>query len=417
MRLQKIFSLFTLVSLSIMGNSQAFMKIETKQIFLPQTETIQNTSYVDMSGMFAQFEAMGMSIDELPPEQKKQLEASFDGVCDQMKTQMEQTQNLSQAELKGLDKETRELLVSMQDSFECKKIGFGKFEIKTTLPLEQEAYKIENNLFIMQANDSTITLEIKQQLDMLMNQQLQDTKVNPEQIEQMKSMGMEVKMVMVFPGKVTESNIGNIDDNTVTIDMWEEIIAAMEAGTISDFIEKLMNMKIVSEIDGDKNSAPELNEETLTFLLETDLEFENEMTDKDFLLEMLMEDESLIDELSDEELLDLLMTEEIDAEPVVVETSTIIKPIIVPINSIQQNTAEPKIMIPAATKNMDKQALEEEVINTIFSSEVFVAPTKSKKKTYSPSRMFQNIKMANSARQAKSNGASRYANFFRNAAK
>jgi hypothetical protein len=417
MRLQKIFSLFTLVSLSIMGNSQAFMKIETKQIFLPQTETIQNTSYVDMSGMFAQFEAMGMSIDELPPEQKKQLEASFDGVCDQMKTQMEQTQNLSQAELKGLDKETRELLVSMQDSFECKKIGFGKFEIKTTLPLEQEAYKIENNLFIMQANDSTITLEIKQQLDMLMNQQLQDTKVNPEQIEQMKSMGMEVKMVMVFPGKVTESNIGNIDDNTVTIDMWEEIIAAMEAGTISDFIEKLMNMKIVSEIDGDKNSAPELNEETLTFLLETDLEFENEMTDKDFLLEMLMEDESLIDELSDEELLDLLMTEEIDAEPVVVETSTIIKPIIVPINSIQQNTAEPKIMIPAATKNMDKQALEEEVINTIFSSEVFVTPTKSKKKTYSPSRMFQNIKMANSARQAKSNGASRYANFFRNAAK
>jgi hypothetical protein len=417
MRLQKIFSLFTLVSLSIMGNSQAFMKIETKQIFLPQTETIQNTSYVDMSGMFAQFEAMGMSIDELPPEQKKQLEASFDGVCDQMKTQMEQTQNLSQAELKGLDKETRELLVSMQDSFECKKIGFGKFEIKTTLPLEQEAYKIENNLFIMQANDSTITPEIKQQLDMLMNQQLQDTKVNPEQIEQMKSMGMEVKMVMVFPGKVTESNIGNIDDNTVTIDMWEEIIAAMEAGTISDFIEKLMNMKIVSEIDGDKNSAPELNEETLTFLLETDLEFENEMTDKDFLLEMLMEDESLIDELSDEELLDLLMTEEIDAEPVVVETSTIIKPIIVPINSIQQNTAEPKIMIPAATKNMDKQALEEEVINTIFSSEVFVTPTKSKKKTYSPSRMFQNIKMANSARQAKSNGASRYANFFRNAAK
>jgi hypothetical protein len=417
MRLQKIFSLFTLVSLSIMGNSQAFMKIETKQIFLPQTETIQNTSYVDMSGMFAQFEAMGMSIDELPPEQKKQLEASFDGVCDQMKTQMEQTQNLSQAELKGLDKETRELLVSMQDSFECKKIGFGKFEIKTTLPLEQEAYKIENNLFIMQANDSTITLEIKQQLDMLMNQQLQDTKVNPEQIEQMKSMGMEVKMVMVFPGKVTESNIGNIDDNTVTIDMWEEIIAAMEAGTISDFIEKLMNMKIVSEIDGDKNSAPELNEETLTFLLETDLEFEDEMTDKDFLLEMLMEDESLIDELSDEELLDLLMTEEIDAEPVVVETSTIIKPIIVPINSIQQNTAEPKIMIPAATKNMDKQALEEEVINTIFSSEVFVTPTKSKKKTYSPSRMFQNIKMANSARQAKSNGASRYANFFRNAAK
>lgn len=500
---QKLFSLVAVASISLMGVSHGFMKIETEQIFSPQDQTIQTISYMDMSEMFDQFEAMGVSLDDLSKAEQAQLESSFDGMCDQMEAQIMQTTTL-QPEITSLSKDTRTAIKAMQSSFSCKKIGFGKFEIGTTVPLKDDAYKIENEKFIMEANDSTMTPEMKQQLEMLMNQQIQADTMTAEQIEKMKDLGLSIKINMVFPGKVIEANVGEVNGNTVTIDMWKEIIAMMEQGSGTDFVEKFMNMRIVSEIDEplvaeeiiQEDAVLDLNPTMVTatesaaeILLEDEIEalmidfsddfseeellamLESELVSdlpkfttskEDSLLEMLTADESLMEELTDEEflefeeffeldmndeellfeklLLDESLMEKVSDEelesmlavglnpkpntsfyiPIQAENNTNTPSKTTNLITVQPVRSEPKTIAPLVVRSMDKQTIEEEIINNIFAPEVFEenANSVTKKTSYSPDRVFNNIKAANAARQAKKgNSTNRYTDFFRSAAK
>jgi hypothetical protein len=241
--LKKFSSFVLIVSLSFVSLSHGFMKMEVKQIIAPDG-SLQNINLMDMSGMFAQFEALGISIKDLPPEQKQQIEASFDGVCDQALAQIKTSitpENISPEQLATAK--------AMQASFECKKVSFGKFEIKMNTQMNADQYSIEGNQFILASNNIAMTPEIREQIDMMMNQKMKDQEVSPEQITQIKALGMEVTMVFVLPGKIIESNIGDIDGDTVTIDLFGEMITMVEAGNSKEFIEKLMNMRIVAEMD------------------------------------------------------------------------------------------------------------------------------------------------------------------------
>lgn len=447
---KKLLSFVLIMSLSGWSIADAFMKMNIEQT-MATDGTLQVKNYMDMSGILQQFEKMGLRLDDLPPEQKKELDASLDQVCEQMETEM-----LRQLRDPALLPAQRQLLQMNQDSFFCQQTERGKFEITVNSRLLEDQYSLKEGLFIFSPAQNNLTPALQEQLNMLSSQKLSQNNLSNEQITQLRELGIDVKMVFVFPGKVQESSIGKVYDNKVEIDIVEEIIAMLESGTEKGFLERFMNIRIISAIDKElfvptetqiqSNQSvilldrqqdsvliksPAREEKTEIEAVDNPVQVEN-ITD-DFLadlsesdLEVLLqslESESTtlpMDETMSEEDLLLALLEFDDEAEFLVETPLL--PTEESVLTEIKPTNTTKVSAPLASKDfaltIDPELLEETVINNVFSSSLEEAPVKQTKLTYSPNRIVKNIQDANTARQAKkSSTQTRYLNFFRQAAR